>query len=132
MFHLLLWLLSECLLMANREIVTDFLHAVLSVYVMVFFTPAFTTLYALQFDLPFGFVSAVCKIPSILKNGAISTVNFDNEGIIELSCHHGYKLSGSRVLQCVSGQWNDSIPQCLKGKIATLFGQKINNKNNII
>ncbi|CAH3021429.1 unnamed protein product, partial [Porites evermanni] len=66
---------------------------------------------------------AVCKIPSILKNGAISTVNFDNEGIIELSCHHGYKLSGSRVLQCVSGQWNDSIPQCLKGKIATLFGR---------
>ena len=51
MFHLLLWLLSECLLMANREIVTDFLHVVLSVYVMVFFTPAYTTLYALQFDL---------------------------------------------------------------------------------
>ncbi|KAM7451141.1 hypothetical protein ABFA07_001207 [Porites harrisoni] len=57
---------------------------------------------------------AVCKIPSILKNGAISTDNFDNEGIIELSCHQGYKLSGSRVLQCISGQWNDSIPQCLK------------------
>ncbi|XP_073244344.1 sushi, von Willebrand factor type A, EGF and pentraxin domain-containing protein 1-like isoform X3 [Porites lutea] len=57
---------------------------------------------------------AVCKIPSILKNGAISTDNFDNEGIIELSCRHGYKLSGSRVLQCISGQWNDSLPQCLK------------------
>ena len=67
------------------------------------------------------FVLAVCKIPSIFENGIISVEKFDNEGVIELFCHHGYKMSGSHVLQCVSGQWNDSIPQCLEGKISTSF-----------
>lgn len=40
---------------------------------------------------------------------------FDNEGIIEFTCNHGYKLIGPRVLRCDSGKWNNNIPSCRRG-----------------
>ena len=73
----------------------------------------FTTRQLLK--LYFFLVLAVCNIPSNLNNGVILTDKFDNEGLIELSCNHGYKLIGSSALHCVSGQWNDSFPQCREG-----------------
>lgn len=50
-----------------------------------------------------------------MNNGVILRDNFDNKGTIEFSCNRGYNLIGSRVLRCVSGQWNDRIPECRKG-----------------
>ncbi|XP_078348081.1 sushi, von Willebrand factor type A, EGF and pentraxin domain-containing protein 1-like isoform X8 [Oculina patagonica] len=57
---------------------------------------------------------AVCKIPAKMNDGVVLTDKFDNKAIISFTCNHGYKLIGSRVLRCVGGQWNDSIPSCRK------------------
>ncbi|XP_078348042.1 sushi, von Willebrand factor type A, EGF and pentraxin domain-containing protein 1-like isoform X3 [Oculina patagonica] len=56
----------------------------------------------------------VCKIPAKMNDGVVLTDKFDNKAIISFTCNHGYKLIGSRVLRCVGGQWNDSIPSCRK------------------
>ena len=69
----------------------------------------------------FFFFLAVCKIPVKLNDGVVLTDKFNNEGIIEFTCNHGYKLIGSHVLRCVSGEWNDTIPSCLEGNCLFLF-----------
>ena len=68
-----------------------------------------------DFDLFSFLVVAVCKIPARLDNGVVLTDKYDNEGILEFTCNHGYKLMGSRVLRCVSGHWSNNIPTCRKG-----------------
>ena len=48
----------------------------------------------------------------LIQNGRVNRIDYSYGSSIELRCNFGYRLRGSRVLSCVNGTWDKSIPEC--------------------
>lgn len=60
------------------------------------------------------------QLPSILRNGTVNGSGHVEGSLHRFSCNDGYSIVGHDVLYCNEmGQWNASLPTCLRG-----------NKNN--
>ena len=57
-----------------------------------------------------------------IQNAFISGKDFSHRSHIHVSCKTGYQLSGTSLLICKDGEWNDYPPVCekendIKGKL---------------
>ena len=62
------------------------------------------------------------ELPRSITNGYVNGTGWIQGSLYRFSCIVGYSLVGQETLSCTrDGQWNGSIPACLKGNVINVI-----------